>query len=222
MKRLSWGHSAVGCALLTSALNAQVPLARTNWEFTAARGTDLTTASVGIVQSTRPVLGHVRFGLGLRGTYATGDLRLSPAGATNAPTGVIDTLSVSASALLLNVSGHASVLLTDWLEAGLNIDLAGLATGSERTGTYRASSSAPATTVGASPSATNLFANGSKDRGSLNSEFFAALRATNRVTIRGGLSHQLVEYRAKRVLASNTDRFRRYSNLVFVGVRIAR
>ena len=222
MKPSSLVPSAIAVALFASGICAQSPSARTSWEFTAAAGTSITTASVGIVRSTRPLLGRFRFGLGLRGTFAAGDLKLTPAGAKNVPAGVIDTLAVSASAIMLNVSGHASVLVTDRLEAGLNIDLAGLGTGSERTGTYRTSSTAAATTVGASPSATNVFLYGSNDRGSLNSEFFAAWRATDRVTIRGGLSHQLVEYRAKRLLMSNTDRFRRYSNLIFVGVRIAR
>ena len=199
------------------------PRASSNWEFTAAAGSKLTTVSAGIVQSTTPMLdGHVRFGLGLRATFGAGDLKLTPAGAKNVPAGVIDTLSLSASAVMLNISGHASVLLTDRLEAGFNIDLAGVAAGSDKTASYRASGAAPATSVTASPSSTNVFLYGSKDQGSLNSEFFAAWRATNRVTVRGGLSHQLVEYKAARVLTSNTDRFRQYSNLAFVGLRIGR
>ena len=213
----SMGKDAMG------AMGGMAAIPRTNWEFTAGTGSNLSSVSAGIVRSTKRMLdGYVRFGLGLRATFATGDLKLTPAGAKNVPAGVIDTLSLSSSALMLNVSGHASVLLTDRLEAGLNIDLAGVGAGSDRNASYRASTSAAATSVNASPSSTNLFLYGSNDRGSLNSEFFGAWRATDRVTIRGGLSHQLVEYRATRTLSSNTDRFRRYSNLAFVGIRIGR
>lgn len=197
--------------------------ATTNWEVTAGAGSKLTTVSAGIVRSTNPVLdGYVRFGVGVRATFGSGDLKLTPAGAKNVPAGVIDTLSVAARTAMLNVSGHISVLLTNRLEAGFNIDLAGVSAGSDRTATYRASATAAPTSVTAAPTTSNVFLYGSKDRGSLNSEFFAAWRATERLTVRGGLSHQLVEYKTSRVLTSNTDRFRQYSNLVFVGLRIAR
>lgn len=202
-------------------LAAQTPFERTSWEFAVAKGSTLSSASLGIVGSTRP-LNHFRFGLGVRGTYVTGDLKLQAAGATNVPSDVRDTLSLPASVLMLNIGGHVSAQITDRLEVGMNIDLFGLGAGGSRAGSYRQSQSAPAVAVDASPATTNVFLFGSADRGSLNSEFFAAWHATNKLTIRAGLSHQLVEYRASRALASNTDRFRRYTNLGFIGVRVGR
>ena len=149
-------------------------------------------------------------------------MKLTPAGATNVPAGVVDTLRLNAGAIMLNVSGHLGIVITKRLEAGLNIDLAGFGGGAARSATYQASPGGATTSVDASPSSTNIFLYGSKDRGSLNSEFFAAWAATDRLTIRGGLSHQLVEYRAERNLSSNTDRFRQYANLLFLGARFAR
>lgn len=208
--------------LLSSGAGAQSAPPRMHLDFTAARGSTLTTFSAGAVGMTVPILGHFRFGLGVRGTYAGGDLKLTPAGARNVPVGVVDTLSLTSSALLFNVSGHVSALLTDRFEVGMNIDLLGLGAGASRSGMYRLSAGASPISVEATPASVNLFLYGSNDRGSLNSEFFGVWHATRRVAIRAGLSHQLVEYKTSRLLSSNTDRFRRYSNLGVVGVRVGR
>lgn len=207
----------------TSVAAQSAPSGPLKWDITAGSGSGATSASFGALRVMRPVAyDRVQFGLGLRATYVAGDLKLTPAGAKNVPVGVIDTLSVASGALMLNVSGHIAFILTSRLQAGLNIDLAGVGTGGSRNATYKASTSAAASKVNASPTGANLFLYGSKDRGSLNSEFFAAWALNDRLTLRGGLSHQLVEYEAERTLSSNTARFRSYSNLVFLGLRVAR
>ena len=157
MKPSSVFLSVTGSMIVASRLYAQAPPARTNWEFTAAKGSTLTTASVGIVASTPVLLKHARFGIGVRGTFATGDLKLTPAGAKNVPAGVVDTLHASARALMFNISGHVSALVTRRLEAGMNIDLVGLGTGGSRESRYRASAAATPVTVDASPATTNVF-----------------------------------------------------------------
>ena len=213
---------AIVTTLTPALLSAQGLLpAPTRWDVTLGNGSGLTSASVGLVRTRDLLSGNrLRVGLGLRSTFVGGPVELTPAGAVNVPAGVVDTLQLDAAALLLNVSGHFSLVLTRRLEAGLNIDLAGVGFGSSRAASYRARPGGSATSEQASPSSANLFLYGSKDRGSLNSEFFGAWAATDRLTIRGGLSHQLVEYRADRKLTSNTDRFRQYANLLFVGARI--
>lgn len=195
----------------------------TRWDLTAGSGEGVTSLSVGAMRSRDVLPGdRLRLGLGLRSTFVTGDQRLTPAGAKNVPVGVIDTLTVPTAAVMLNVSGHVSIVLSSRLEAGMNIDLAGFGFGPSRQASYRASAGATPSAVEASPSTTNVFLYGSKDRGSLNSEFFAAWKVNDRVTLRGGLSHQLTEYRAERTLSSNTDRFRHYSDLLFLGARLSR
>lgn len=206
----------------TSLAAQSAPAGALRWDLTAGNGNGATSASVGVVKFHRAGTDRLRVGLGLRATYVAGDLKLSPAGAKNVPAGVIDTLFLSAGALMVNVSGHFGVIVTDRLRLGLNIDLAGVGTGASRNASYRASAATARTTVKASPTAANLFLYGSKDRGSLNSEFFAAWELSDRLTLRGGLSHQLVEYEADRTLSSNTQRFRSYSNLLFLGLRLAR
>lgn len=209
-------------AMISASLAAQsAPAGRTMWDLTAGTGNGATSVSLGAAL-TRGALGdRVRLGLGLRSTYVGGTLKLTPA-ARNIPAGVVDTLATPVVALMLNVSGHAALVLTGRLHAGMNIDLVGLGAGGARTATYRASASATPLTVSASPARTNVFLYASNDRGSLNSEFFAAWMLSDRVALRGGLSHQLVEYETERALSSNTRRFRKYSNLLFVGLRAAR
>jgi hypothetical protein len=195
----------------------------TRWDLTAGAGNDLVSVSASALRFPATALGgRIQAGLGARLTFASGDVALTPAGAKNVPAGVIDTLYLSAAAAMLNLSGNLAVRLGGRLEAGLNIDLAGAGFGAERDARYRSTASAPRSSEKASPSAGNVFLYGSKDRGSLNSEFFGAWQATERLTLRAGLSHQLVEYSADRTLSSNTKRFRSYTNLVFVGVRMAR
>jgi len=195
----------------------------TRWDLTAGSGDGVSTVSLGALRSRDVLPGkRIRIGLGLRATAVSGDQKMSPAGAKNVPAGVTDTLQAATAALMLNVAGHLSVVVSRRFEAGLNIDLAGLGAGPSRDATYRTSGGSAGTPVKASPATANLFQYGSKDRGSLNSEFFGAFQATERLTVRAGLSHQLTEYRAERDLTSNTDRFRRYANLCFVGARLSR
>ena len=210
-------------ALVSTSLAAQSASAGGfRGDITLGNGNGATSVSLGATRMKAVLNQRLLLGLGLRTTFVAGDLKLTPAGAKNIPAGVIDTLFVASSALMLNVSGHAAVILTSRLQAGLNIDLAGVGAGASRTGSYRASAGAARTTVSASPAGANVFLYGSKDQGSLNSEFFAAWAVNDRFTVRGGLSHQLVEYEAERTLSSNTKRFRSYTNLLFLGVRIAR
>ena len=165
--------------------------------------------------------GRLLLGYGVRASYYFGDgIKYRPAGARNVPAGVYDTLTIGTSRVIaLNVSAHAAVRVAGPLELGMNIDIVGVGAGGSASGSYRTSGTASPVSVSASPASFNLFQYGSKDRGSLNSEFYAAWRATPAWTVRGGLAHFLAEYQANRQLNSNTDRFRIYKNLGFLGLR---
>lgn len=152
-------------------------------------------------------------GAGLRASLLTGRLELQPARSDDPERLVVD----GARLAMLNASVHAAVRIAEPLEAGFNLDVAGVAAGgSSKSVSYRATPSAPAESVSAAPARGNLFLYGSNDIGSLNSEFYAAWRVSRAVTVRGGLSHFLAEYRADR---EGTTRFRRFMNLAFIAVR---
>ena len=194
------------------------------WDFAAGVGDGKSSASASLTwaRATGPGA-RVLLRYGVRSTWAMGDLELTAAGAHDVPAGVVDTLRVrNAGALMVNVVGGIGIRLAPRLEAAMNIDLTGFGVGGERTAEYRTSPTAAPSDERAAPSGANLFLYGSKDRGSLNSEFFAAWRARDRVVVRAGLSHLLTEYSATRMLTSNTRRFRQYSNLLFVAVWLER
>lgn len=141
-----------------------------------------------------------------------------PSAAQEPPAGgLVYDLAVGANADVRSFSAGAARRFAEPLEAGFNLDVAGVAAGgTSKSVSYRASPSAAAESVGAAPARGNLFLYGSNDIGSLNSEFYAAWRVSRAVTVRGGLSHFLAEYRADR---EGTTRFRRFMNLAFVAVR---
>jgi hypothetical protein len=205
----------------TAALDAQPADVSRKWDATLGAGDGLMSVSFGLVVPRDVFLGHVRLGVGARLTFVNGDFELTPAGTRDRPVGVADSLFLSSSALMLNVSTHAG-LVWDRLEAGMNIDLAGLGAGSEGSGDYRRAAGATPLSVKARPAPFGLLALGSNDVGSLNSEFFAAWRINDRHTLRAGLSHQLVEFRTRSVLTYGADRYRQYANLAFVGLRTTR
>lgn len=160
--------------------------------------------------------GRLLLGYGARASLQTGRVELYPVRVD----GAVDRLTVHDAHLAsLNANVHAAVKLGGPIEAGFNLDVAGASVGASQSASYRSSPTAAPAGVRASPSAGNLFLFGSNDRGSLNSEFYASWRVSPAFSLRAGLSHFLTEYRAERELASGTRLFRRFSNLIFVGVR---
>lgn len=164
-----------------------------------------------------------RAGFNLRATLAVPDgLEMKPFdqagfGASN------ETLLVSGSALLMNLGLNASIGLTGRVNVGMNIDLFGFATGPRKAASYHETPTASAVELAARPIGSNIFAGGSGDRGSLNSEFFLEYTLNDRYALRGGMSHQLLAYQVavdEDIL--NAAKFRRYSNLLFVGVTMTR
>lgn len=166
-----------------------------------------------------------RVGLNVRATAATtNELGLAPIDPRGVVGATSDTLAVSASMATINIGVNAVVDITERLHGGLNIDVFGFGTGPSTSAAYYATPGATAAAVSTKPTGLNIFAGGTGDRGSLNSEFFLSWTLNDRSTLRGGLSHQVLEYEVTvdDVPASSASRFRRYSNLVFVGITLTR
>lgn len=159
---------------------------------------------------------RLSLGYGARASMLTGRVELSPVRADGAEDRLLlDNVRLAT----LNASVHAAVRLSEPLEAGFNLDVAGGSLGGSTGGSYRPAGGGPPVGVSASPAKGNLFLFGSNDEGSLNSEFYAALRISPALSLRAGLSHFLTEYRADRELPGGRRSFRRFSNLLFVGLR---
>lgn len=118
----------------------------------------------------------------------------------------------------LNLQLVATIRLLPRVEAGLDLDLAGVSFGPGR----RALSGSPDPRFGGvqevEPSRLNAFLWAARDRGSLDSEFFLAWWATDRVVVRAGVSHHVTEYRTDRALDDGNRRFRLSRSLGFLAV----
>jgi hypothetical protein len=192
-------------------------------DFAFGNGGGATTISAGLTKIGRVgTFEKLRAGLGLRGTLEVGTLNLTPQDAKFVPASVKDTLRISVAPIALNVAVHLGYLISDRLQAGFNIDLFGYSTGGSRSGVYTENATSAAEPVNAKAASINIFQGGSSDRGNLNSQFFLMWALSDRHAIKAGLSHQRVEYKTETEMASNTNRFHTFSNLVFIGAQIAR
>lgn len=218
-------------ALLTSALVSSVAAAQslsdvpTTYIGSVAIGSGITTLSGAAARSVYVgTSDRFRVGLNIRATAAsTNGFNLAPVDPRGAIGPTTDTLSVSGTVLTLNLGVNARIDITERLYAGLNLDMFGATTGPRENGAYRATPGGTAKAVSTKPTGANIFAGGTGDRGSLNSEFFLAWTLNDRTALRGGLSHQLVEYDVNvEDVTSAASKFRRYANLVFVGITFTR
>lgn len=115
-------------------------------------------------------------------------------------------LLIDPSIVGLNVRALGELTLAGPLAAGANIDLAGVALGPRRT-----SGSASLEVAHGS-----LLLLGTRDRGSLNSEFFLAFRAGRGVVLRAGVSHYVTGYRAE--AGGARARYSRFDTVPFLSV----
>ncbi|MDA1082300.1 MAG: hypothetical protein O2973_11630 [Gemmatimonadetes bacterium] len=217
-------RSIVAAALLSSGLGAQalgdVP---TVYNLSAGFGSGLTTLSASASRSTYVgTSGRFMFGLAARTTaVVTSGIELTPVDPLGFATPV-DVLSVSGSGVTLNIGITTGLELTNRLSVGFNLDLFGFSVGSGSTGSYYPTPGSAAEQLTSKIASPNLFLGGDGDRGVLNSEFFLAWTLNDRFALRGGLSHQAVEFKVNpETIDSGTPRFRKFANLVFVGLRVS-
>lgn len=204
-------------ASLSAPAEAKTAPVTVSYDLAIGGNQSIKTLSAGVVR--RHALmseGRVLLGYGARASLMAGSLELAPARKDMGPSRLtID----SARLALLNLNIHAALKVADPVEVGFNLDVAGATAGSSEDASYRPTPTSGAVRLTAVPARGNLFLYGANDRGSLNSEFYAAWRLNPKFTLRGGLSHLLAEYRADQDLGSGTRRFRRFSNLFFLSLR---
>lgn len=154
----------------------------------------------------RDIGSRLTLGTGLRLTYYDGDAAsYRNQGATTIT--LPDRLAIDPAVGGLNVMVSAQARLVGSLAAGANIDLVGVAGG-------------PTRQLGVAklkPARGSLLLYGNNDRGSLNSEFFLAVRVGPRLELRGGISHYVVGYTA--TAGTSATRYLRFDTIPYVGVR---
>jgi hypothetical protein len=107
----------------------------------------------------------------------------------------------------LNLMLAVEARVTGPISAGANLDVVGVAGGRDYT----------RDNIVITPTRFSMFRYGNADRGSLNSEFYLAAHITQRLTVRGGLSHFVVGYKA--VQEDQVRRYLRFDDAVFVAGR---
>lgn len=160
---------------------------------------------------TTPVFGgRARVGLALRGTLYSGDSTAFTNRGTVvgglAPSMTIEPW-VAAAALAVVAEGR---LGRGW-RAGMNLDVVGVALGPTRT----------TGTVEAKPARWSSFRYGNRDRGSLNSEFYASYDLSSRLTVRAGFSHYVLGYEATDP-SFGTSRYQKFFTTSFVALTVKR
>jgi hypothetical protein len=159
--------------------------------------------------------GRVQAGFGLRASYFFAEV--NDYDGQNTPAGY--TLRVPETRIVaLNFAWHLRVRVAGPVRVGFNLDAAGLSFGPERTaqanGTpARLSPDRP----GTRPVLLNVLRGGAADRGSLNSELYAAVALPRGLSLRAGYSHIVTGYRTD-YFADDAGRYRRFRNLALLGL----
>jgi opacity protein-like surface antigen len=193
------------------------------WDVAVANGSGATTVSAALSRSTYVGSSdRLKGGFTVRGTFITGTVDLEP----RDPRGIgshDDVLTAPTGALLINVGFNAGYEFSPRLLVGMNLDVFGISIGGNARATLHPAGGGAPVAITVQPDSPNLFAGGSGDRGSLNSEFFVHWSLNDRYAIRGGLSHQLigVKFAGEGGAGASSLEYRKFANLAFVGLRIA-
>jgi hypothetical protein len=202
---------------LTTVLAATGPLAghaqtapaarhATVFDLTGASGPSLNAASAATWRLWGlDAAGRFQVGLGLRATqfFAAGyalDRQTGPAG------GEIQVAQPRLTAF--NVAFHLRARVVRSLHLGFNLDALGLSVGPNRVGQAAGSGAI----LSLRPVAGNVLLGGRADRGSLNSELYAAWGLTQGLQLRGGYSHLVTAYE------DDASRYHRFLNLAVLGL----
>lgn len=68
------------------------------------------------------------------------------------------------------------------------------------------------------PTKNNVFKGGSKDDGTLNSEFWVGYNLNSDWLLKAGFAHFVAEYKTTQAQADGTQRFRKFNNFIFIGI----
>ncbi len=137
----------------------------------------------------------------------------------------IDTLKFSGvNTNAINISINLQYAFSKKLEAGFNIDAAGITFGGRKSGDFIAKQSDAqgrgnnGKSFSAVPTMFNLLLISDSDIGSLNSELYARYWVSKKIGIRAGASFQFSEYKTDVKLAYDNDRFRNKTLMPFIGI----
>jgi hypothetical protein len=156
---------------------------------------------------------RVHAGMGIRATAYAG----KPVVYENrdlAQGGLVSTLPIDPAVYALTVAVFGEGNLGRSVAIGANLDLAGLATGPDRSvGALRAT-----------PQVGSYFQYGHADRGALNSEFYLALRLGPRLRLRAGMSHYVTNYIVTDPSTAGdlSSRYQRFVTVPFVALSVRR
>lgn len=199
------------CALSCGAAHAQTapvpPRHATVLDLTGATGPTLNYASTAAWRLWGVgAAGRLQAGLGVRAShfFANG-LALDNQTTPGAPSIQVWEPQLTA----LNAAFHLRARVVGPLRLGFNLDVAGVSFGAARP-----QGEVVGAPVGMAvrPVRANLLLGGTRDRGSLNSEFYAAVALPRGLSLRAGWSHIATAY------VSDADRYRRFRNLAALGV----
>ena len=107
-----------------------------------------------------------------------------------------------------NAAFHLRARVVSRLHLGFNLDALGLSVGPDRAGQVAGSG----TTLSLRPVTGNVLLGGRADRGSLNSELYAAWGLARGLHLRGGYSHLVTAYE------DDAGRYHRFLNLAVLGL----
>lgn len=111
-----------------------------------------------------------------------------------------------------NAAFHLRARVAGPVRLGFNLDVAGLTLGPDRAQATADGPGSPPAEVPLRPVTGNLLLGGRRDRGSLNSELYAAVSLSRALSVRVGYSHIVTAYQ------SDADRYRRFRNLAALGL----
>ena len=163
----------------------------------------------------------LRIGYGVRlNSFAGSDLDYTSAPPDFQKESKKDTVTfASSNQTSLNLGIYTEYHFSPKIMVGFNIDALGISLGSEQEG--KLISEGVEQTVKANPTTLNLLLVGANDIGSLNSNFYAGLRVSEKLGIMAGMSMYFGEYTTDtKQPNTDNDRFRLISQMGFVGIKL--
>lgn len=203
MKKLLLGL-AMG-TLLSNLYGQSLPSKTVSIGLSAGNLDKLTLLSVPIVYNHEiKVVPGLRYNVGIRQNLAFGERKFT----LNNQSTIIDDISSYSVNLMLGLE----YISTRKFLAGFNIDVFG---GNFGTRTFKTVGTDPVYTI--KPEYTNALLGGSKDKGTLNSEYYIGYRFNDNLTVKAGLSHYLLtlEYSNNK----GNGRIQSFSNLPFIHIQ---
>lgn len=216
------GWVTIACALAPVAATAQTgPASVLRWD--VALGSDGTTVMPSLgMHRLWPVAGggRVRLGAGIRwSSWAGGSQKLSTAPPSLIDAGRIDTLEVPVGwHNAVNLGLHAVVQASERIALGANLDVFGYSWGTSQVGTLRLLGAPGGQRVTANPAQWNVFGGGTRDRGTLASEFWIGWDVRRDLRLRAGLNHFVLEQTTPTLGTGENTRHRRFGNAIFVSI----